>query len=219
MNTFRVTASMVVTALLLVTVRAGEGAPIRFVFEGEVTRASSGGPASIGDTFSGSFSYDPDAAPTRTVPGEAYFDDSLLSLEFVLGPWTGSAAFPTPIAPLSPLGLIYDSPAALRDLLFVQDAFDTSTTHLGFSLTGVLLAWGDTTRAVFSSPVLPDTLDLPAFDFTQVSISWDGLIGSDIGVITRVERARIAVPEPSTLALVCVAGVVGALRRRIRRQV
>lgn len=48
-------------------------------------------------------------------------------------------------------------------------------------------------------------------------INFSGSAADDVdGVITRLERVDV-VPEPSTLALACTAGLISLLRRR-RRQ-
>lgn len=208
--------TLLVTALLLAAARASDAASITFAFEGYITDVAAGNPTSVGDTFNGSFTYDPDTSPTHTEPGEAYYD-GLLSLELTIGAWSGSATAPANVAPPArPIGLIYDAPL-VRDVLFVQDRFDTSTTHLGFSLESLFLGFLDSTRSAFSSPVLPGTLDLSAFDSTRVGINWSGAAaGDDDGVITHLARVDV-VPEPPVLGLACATGLITLLRRRRRR--
>lgn len=209
--------ALISATLLLAAVRAGESAPITFTFEGRVTGVAAGSPISVDDVFSGSFTYDPDGGPTRTRPGEALFDDSLIGLTFTLGGWHGSASAPSAIGPpASPLGLVYDVPFG-SDLLFVQDFFDVSTPFMGHSLSTLFLILGDTSRSAFSSATLPDALDLAAFDLREVSFAWEGRFEGDTGLITRLERTDVAVPEPSLIALACAAGLAGLGRQRRRR--
>ncbi len=199
--------------------------PIRYAFTAEVNgfTADSGydssytGPVVVGDTVTGFLQYDPDIGGDPRTNGGA---------SRVLSAQVGNASlFYDGIGNFINISNDRSVLSAGSSTFNNVDAFQITidlqgeAADLGYS-PGINIYLIDTDQSVFSDTSLPATLSLVDFEEGLLSIRWisyrDGLRRSNEGFSLSADiltLTEVAVPEPTTLA-VMGAGVALLIRRR-----
>lgn len=196
-----------VTFLLGTGTPAARATIVTFGFGGNITfvldnQGRLGGGVSVGDAFSGTYSFDsttPDAAPGDSALGT--YDDAILS---VAGQ-AGSLLFEGPAAGLNYIQVQDNLLGAPSDVYVARTEVDVEQLLLDFSL-GLL----DPTGAAFSNDLLP--LEPPPLELFSATFH---LQSETLGINVAGQVTSLTlVPEPGTAVLLGFATSSVAARRR-----
>lgn len=191
-------------------------APVTFQFKGTVTSVSAAlsPPFNIGDTLSGSYTFESTTAPRGGSNATTAVFDALTSLTLTIGGYTASSNAAAEIQTGN-----RDDIAEFTDRYFVlsRASEGLSGPNVGSAL---LVAFGfridDSTGNVFASALdLPTTLDLSDFDATDFGLDFE-LDGEPVRVGGFLTRIGLPVPAPGMVALFGLATLLagGLVRRR-----
>lgn len=231
MNTIRLFAIPAVAALAVsLAMGSAHATPLSYTFSGEITgfdaaSAASGGlgPIAIGDSFSGSFTYDPDATLITGGSGVSVYNAVSHIEAGVHGLTLSSNTRPGwsdfTVADGSPDSLAIDTfPGDWLNAL----TYNTGSTFACFGMSCLpyyqRLDLIDVSGQAFGSEALPAALNLASFTSGTFYFNWltsfslnQVYAGGALTSLKRVgdEELPRSVPEPATLML-CLAGLLAA---------
>lgn len=191
-------------------------------FEGTVTGIGGGLIAefSLGDTASGSFTYESSTAARAGGTSSLALFDALTNFQFSVNSLSGYAASSNNA---SEIEVVNDN--GFSDNFFVRSEVSgglagTTPDVAGAVFDGLILRLFDSSQTAISDAlILPDRSAFGDFTSAQLSLKFDedfgGLTGSSFVIIDMDSLS--AIPEPATLALFLIA--LGGLGFMMRRQV
>lgn len=186
-----------------------QAVPVTFEFSGMVTSAPPS-VAAIGDTFSGSFTYETSTFGSYE-DSQFIYRGAITNLNYTVGSSSGYNAIR--VGGLPYVSVVNDS-GGFDSFRVVQTVAGTSVN--GYSPDLIALDLRDPSGSMFSSGALPTDLIIPEFSLLRLFVystdSGSSIISSSVTSITRVS----SVPEPSSLLLLGsgLAGVV-LFRRKL----
>jgi hypothetical protein len=196
-------------SLLLLAAPAG-AATLTITFTGTVDVVSpqiSSGPFEAGDSISGSLQIDSATPDTDALPTEGEYLGAISNLTFSFGDYDGTGAGENQLH-------MRDGESNVVDNFFVQSEF-AGPDVAGFPPQLFHLDLGDSENAVFTSDVIPASLDLADFEIRGLFIGF--LDGNNVyGVNGTITSLTYAVPEPGALALLALGAVTGMRPARRR---
>lgn len=207
-------------AVLVVMVTSAQAAPVTFSFSGTVIQInfSNGTPTefAIGDTFSGTYTFDSTTPDSNTSPNLGDYYTPLTPLSATVGSYSASAN--------SGAILIRDN-VPVEDYYFLQTNSLTGPTVLGLPVTFFGLELHDSTGTVYNNDsllLLPP--DLQDYDSNALYFLFDdpgsGNSGTVHATLDSFVLGALLVPEPSCFAMFGIGAGVMALvvTRRQRRK-
>ncbi|MEW6534374.1 MAG: hypothetical protein AB1454_02000 [Candidatus Auribacterota bacterium] len=179
---------------------------------------SLGGAVSAGDTFSGSYTYDdtPDVIYNGTNISQYEYTTGINGVKIEINGLT----FETDLSSLYFLVEVHNDRAVTNDVFLWHSYYNTVSS--GIPVDTISWELKDNSRTALTSTHLPDTvMDLSAWpDFNWLAIHSAAVVGSDVfiydiyGTVTFTEAAP-AIPEPLSLLLCAIGGILIKLRKRI----
>lgn len=208
-------------AALVVSLGAmsAHAAPVTFLFSGQVNQSSLTPTASVGDRLSGSFTFDDAAADTNPNPNVGNYSDSISSLMFDVGRYSGTASN-------GRIAVIHDSGTTNSVDLYGIVATNPGDslgpaingfTPIEFTFFVVNVQARPISSSIFVSDALPTTP--PSISDFAGSIFRFNLFNADTmtfaaltGIIDTITEAGVPAPAASALLIIGLAAV--GLRRR-----
>ena len=185
-------------------------ADLIFTFAGEVASVDTplDSQFTVGDTFTFTFSIDETTADTNSSPEDGVYPGVTgVSFSYSNG-YTGGAA---------------SSPILAVQSRSSFDALSSQFNPTGAGVSGqtpsfIEFSLDDTTATAFTSDAIPTALDINDFDVTRLQLFFSGSAGetSVTGIITSASVTLSAVPEPSSLAVWVLGGLMLGFRGRRR---
>jgi hypothetical protein len=183
-------------------------ATITVSFTGTVDFVSpqiSSGPFEAGDPISGSLQIDSATPDSDALPTEGEYLGAVSNLLFSFGGYDGTGAGENQLHMRDGAGFVVDN-------FFVQSGFDGANVG-GFPPQLFHLDLGDTANTVFTSDVIPASLDLADFEIRGLFIGF--LDGNNVYAVNgTITALTYTVPEPGVLALLALGAGLLAARRR-----
>jgi hypothetical protein len=209
-------------AIIAIALSVGSAAPAAaslatYNFTGDITQVDDGFTAfSVGETFSGSLTYNLDTPNTGDDVSGVY--DGLTSLTFNIGGYTFSMTNPSGTfeVQVGNQGTNGTSTETTDRFSVLSDATNGLSGSIpGFTIGSIILRLDDSTGNLFSTDALPSDVTLADFDSNGVFVSFDAVVDPGIsGELTAFAPA--AIPEPGSLAILAgaLAGMFVMTRRR-----
>jgi len=174
---------------------------------------------SVGDSFTGSFTFDSTSPNTYVGPAQAVYPEGFSITTKVHGYSFFSNSNPSNCPGCGNVTVVND--AAVGDLFIARNESDpVSGPHPnGFTLYDLSVNLYDFTGVAFNSNALPSNLALSAFDYHRLGLSFLDAGGNGRGAggeITSLSLATAApVPEASSSAMLALGlGALGIAARR-----
>jgi hypothetical protein len=154
---------------------------------------------SVGDTFSGSFTYDTQATLSGISSDgyQAIYLDGVISQIFTLGSYS---------APSAELADGVDGSLSIVDGRYGTDVFQTGSYYSSSDwFSGATISLQDNTDSIYNDMSIPNALDFNGFHYKGFSLFFLQRSNNDQlqlrGNITSLVKAPIDVPEPSSIWL------------------
>jgi hypothetical protein len=158
---------------------------------------------SVGDTFSGSFTYETQATLSGISSDgyQAIYSDGVISQSFTLGSY---------YAPSAELAGGEDGNLSIVNGRYGTDVFQTGSYYSNSEwFSGATVSLQDNTDSIFNDMSIPNELDFNGFHYKGFSLFFLDRSTNDQlqlrGNITSLVKAPINVPEPNSIWLFCLA--------------
>ncbi len=215
-------------ACALMVAASAQAAAVTYYFGGKLDTVPGGPSFAIGDTFTGSFTFESTSINLNSF-GLSYigdYVDNSSAIEATVNGYAFSSANAS-AGSLNYVGIsVYDNAPARGDLFQATSGiYGIPDPVTGPSIDGLFpgvltLSLGDYSGAVFNSIALPSSLSLSSFNEARFSIQFfdftgnSGLPGVGVGSLTYLSTATPPVPEASTSAMLAFGLSALALVRR-----
>ena len=222
-------APLAVACALMVAAAAtttAQAAAVTYYFGGTLDAVSGVPSLSVGDSFTGSFTFESTSVNLNSFPSPNIADyvDSSSAIEVTVNGYSFSSVNTSACASVACGGiLVYNDAPTLGDYFQASSSVygilapvtGPNLAGLGTSLS-LVLALQDSTGTVFNSTALPLSLTLSSFDQARFGLI-DGSSGSPTGSLTYLSTTA-PVPEASTSAMLALglSALTFVRRRKVR---
>ena len=196
-----------------------QAAPISFSFSGSLDSVDPllSSEFSVGQAFSGSFTYESSTAPTGDSDADVAFYHAVTAFSVTTGSYTATSSSPSGAAFSISIFAGFDCQSLLVNV--AQTDGLTGPPVAGFPLSGAGIELNDSCNAAFQPAIpLPTSLSLSALGEGGFAVFFLHFAGQDVGGPLSTLTPAPPIPEPTALALFAIGGGVFAWFRR-RKQV